>query len=137
MIRQLAVHVVATIATLLAVAPSAPAQPKPVVIVQSGEAATLDWHMHCDKNAHEPDRQIFDTLLRRNLKTLQLEGNLAESWRVVNATTWQFKLKKNVKFHNAEPFDAEAVRFRLGRTPSPERAAPGGTCIDTIRPVGV
>jgi len=39
------------------------AQPKPVVVVQSGEAATLDWHMHCDKNAHEPDRQLFDTLL--------------------------------------------------------------------------
>ena len=50
------------------------AQQKPVVVVQSGEAATLDWHMHCDKNAHEPDRQIFDTLLRRNVKTLQLEG---------------------------------------------------------------
>jgi hypothetical protein len=41
--------------------PDAAAQPKPVVVVQSGEAATLDWHMHCDKNAHEPDRQIFDT----------------------------------------------------------------------------
>src|SRR5215470_4651140 len=82
------------------------AQPKPVVIVQSGEAATLDWHMHCDKNAHEPDRQIFDTLLRRDLKTLQLEGNLAESWRTLNDTTWQFKLKHNVKFHNGEPFDA-------------------------------
>jgi MarR-like DNA-binding transcriptional regulator SgrR of sgrS sRNA len=62
---------------------------------------------------HEPDRQIFDTLLRRNLKTLQLEGNLAESWRVVNDTTWQFKLKRNVKFHNGEPFDAEAVKFSV------------------------
>src|ERR1700693_3454054 len=52
---------------------------KPVVASKSGEAATLDWHMHCDKTAQEPDRQIFDTLLRRNIKTLQLEGNLAES----------------------------------------------------------
>ena len=52
----------------------AAAQPKPVVVVQSGEAATLDWHMHCDKNAHEPDRQIFDTLLRRNLKTPAARG---------------------------------------------------------------
>src|ERR1700745_3419507 len=76
------------------------AQPKPVVVVQSGEAATLDWHMHCDKNAHEPDRQLFDTLLRRDLKTLKLEGNLAESWRLVNDTTWQFKLRRGLKFHN-------------------------------------
>ncbi len=94
--------------------------------MQSGEAATLDWHMHCDKNAHEPDRQIFDTLLRRNLKTLQLEGNLAESWRLVNDTTWQFKLRRNVKFHNGEPFDAAAVKFSIERMLNPQagRARP-------------
>lgn len=137
MIRQLAVHVVVTIATLLAVAPSAHAQPKPVVIVQSGEAATLDWHMHCDKNAHEPDRQIFDTLLRRNLKTLQLEGNLAESWRTLNDTTWQFKLKRNVKFHNGEPFDAAAVKFSVERMLNPKQGAPGRTSIATIDHVDV
>ena len=137
MIRQLAVHVVAAIATLLAVAPSAHAQPKPVVIVQSGEAATLDWHMHCDKNAHEPDRQIFDTLLRRNLKTLQLEGNLAESWRTLNDTTWQFKLKRNVKFHNGEPFDAAAVKFSVERMLNPKQGAPGRTSIATIDHVDV
>ena len=103
----------------------AAAQQKPVVVVQSGEAATLDWHMHCDKNAHEPDRQIFDTLLRRNLKTLQLEGNLAESWKLLNDTTWQFKLRRNVKFHNGEPFDAAAVKFSIERMLNPQQAAPG------------
>ncbi len=113
------------------------AQQKPVVVVQSGEAATLDWHMHCDKNAHEPDRQIFDTLLRRNLKTLQLEGNLAESWRLVNDTTWQFKLRRNVKFHNGEPFDAAAVKFSIERMLNPKQGAPGRTSIATIDHVDV
>jgi peptide/nickel transport system substrate-binding protein len=93
--------------------------------------------MHCDKNAHEPDRQIFDTLLRRNLKTLQLEGNLAESWRVVNDTTWQFKLKRNVKFHNGEPFDAAAVKFSIERMLNPKQGAPGRTSIATIDHVDV
>ncbi len=137
MIRQLVLRVVAMTALLLAAALPAHAQPKPVVIVQSGEAATLDWHMHCDKNAHEPDRQIFDTLLRRNLKTLQLEGNLAESWRTLNDTTWQFKLKRNVKFHNGEPFDAAAVKFSIERMLNPKQGAPGRTSIATIDHVDV
>src|SRR5205085_31772 len=110
----------------------AQAQPKPVVVVQSGEAATLDWHMHCDKNAHEPDRQIFDTLLRRDLKTLQLEGNLAESWRALNDTTWQFRLRRGIKFHNGEAFDAAAVKFSVERMLNPKQGAPGRASIATI-----
>ncbi|HEY7141901.1 MAG TPA: ABC transporter substrate-binding protein [Methylomirabilota bacterium] len=115
----------------------AAAQQKPVVVVQSGEAATLDWHMHCDKNAHEPDRQIFDTLLRRNLKTLQLEGNLAESWKLLNDTTWQFKLRRGVKFHDGEPFDAGAVKFSIERMLNPKQGAPGRTSIATIDHVDI
>ena len=117
--------------------PEAAAQPKPVVVVQSGEAATLDWHMHCDKNAHEPDRQIFDTLLRRDLKTLKLEGNLAESWRLLNETTWQFKLRRGIKFHNGEPLDAAAVKFSIERMLNPKQGAPGRTSIATIDRVDV
>src|SRR5207237_45687 len=113
------------------------AQPRPVVVVQSGEAATLDWHMHCDKNAHEPDRQIFDTLLRRDLKTLTLEGNLAESWRLLNETTWQFKLRRGIKFHNGEPLDAAAVKYSIERMLNPKQGAPGRTSIATIDHVDV
>ncbi len=134
--RRLAM-LVAVSGVTLCLAPLAETQPKPVVVIQSGEAATLDWHMHCDKNAHEPDRQIFDTLLRRNINTLQLEGNLAESWRVVNDTTWQFKLKRNVKFHNGEPFDAAAVKFSIERMLNPKQGAPGRTSIATIDHVDV
>ena len=131
--------VVGALLCLAYLAPAGPAhaQSKPVVVIQSGEAATLDWHMHCDKNAHEPDRQIFDTLLRRNIKTLQLEGNLAESWRAVNETTWQFKLKRGVKFHNGEPFDAAAVKFSVERMLNPKQAAPGRTSIATIDHVDI
>src|SRR5262249_18636663 len=137
MIRQLAARVALMIALLLAGITSAQAQPKPVVIVQSGEAATLDWHMHCDKNAHEPDRQISDTLLRRNTKTLQIEGNLAEPWRTLNHTSWQFKLKGNGKFHNGEAFDAAAVKFSVERMLNPKQGAPGRTSIATIDHVDV
>jgi len=125
------------LALVVLAAGTAPAQPRPAIVVQSGEAATLDWHMHCDKNAHEPDRQIFDTLLRRDLKTLKLEGNLAESWRLLNETTWQFKLRRGIKFHNGEPLDAAAVKYSIERMLNPKQGAPGRTSIATIDHVDV
>src|SRR5256884_2685068 len=127
----------AALAVFGLLAGGAQAQPRPVVVVQSGEAATLDWHMHCDKNAHEPDRQIFDTLLRRDLKTLKLEGNLAESWRLLNETTWQFKLRRGIKYHNGEPLDAAAVKYSIERMLNPKQGAPGRTSIATIDHVDV
>src|SRR2546429_8506691 len=117
----------AALAVFGLLAGGAQAQPRPVVVVQSGEAATLDWHMHCDKNAHEPDRQIFDTLLRRDLKTLKLEGNLAESWRLLNETTWQFKLRRGIKFHNGEPPGAAAAQASPPRRVHPTPGAPRRT----------
>jgi len=42
---------------------------------------------------------------------------LAESWQVMDdKLTWRFKLRQNVKFHNGEPFTAEAVKFTIERT---------------------
>jgi len=128
---------VGVLGLMAALPPVTPAQQRPVVVIETGEAATLDWQMHCDKNAHEIDRQIFDTLLRRNPTTLQLEGNLAESWRLLNETTWQFKLRRGVKFHNGEPFDGAAVKFSIERMLNPKQGAPGRTSIALIDHVDV
>src|SRR5205814_1181422 len=41
---------------------------------------------------------------------------LAESWEVSpDLKTYTFKLRKNVKFHNGEPFNANAVKFSFER----------------------
>ena len=48
---------------------------------------------------------FYDALTHVNADARLIPG-LAESWRAVDATTWEFKLRKNVKFHDGTPFGA-------------------------------
>lgn len=58
---------------------------------------------------------IFDCLVWRNRETAEFEPFLAESWENVDDTTWRFKLREGVKFHNGEDFNADAVVWTYQR----------------------
>ncbi|HEV8640368.1 MAG TPA: ABC transporter substrate-binding protein [Methylomirabilota bacterium] len=90
-----------------------------VVIAQGVDPTTLDPQWHEETPAYNVLLNIYDTLLFRD-RDLKIIPWLAESWRMVNPTTWEFKLRKNVRFHNGEEFDAEAVKFSLDRLRDPE-----------------
>lgn len=48
----------------------------------------------------------------------KLLPTLAISWRALNDTTWEFKLRKGVRFHDGSEFTAEDVVFSLDRPAS-------------------
>ncbi len=45
----------------------------------------------------------------------RLKPALAEAWRAVDELTWEFRLRKGVKFHNGSDFTAADVVFSLER----------------------
>lgn len=82
----------------------------------------------------EAMKHIFDTLIKSG-NHLELEPGLAESWTAIDATTWEFKLRKGVKFHDGSDFVAEDVKFSIERIP--KVAGPNPTTIYVRRVAGI
>jgi peptide/nickel transport system substrate-binding protein len=79
---------------------------------------------------------MFDSLVGRDAEN-KIVPQLAESWKLLDDTTWQFKLRKGVVFHDGERFDAEAVRFTIQRVLDPNQKSPNRANIAEISRVDV
>src|SRR5213592_2128349 len=64
--------------------------------------------------------QVFDHLAVRDLKTRKVGPNLALSWKNLDDTTWEVKLRPGVKFHDGTPFTAKDVKATFDRVLNPE-----------------
>jgi len=58
--------------------------------------------------------QIYESLVNRD-REFKLEPSLALSWQAVDARTWRFKLRPNVRFHDGSPFTADDAVFSIER----------------------
>ncbi len=91
----------------------------------AADAVTLRWAGRGDMQTTDPHSQnegltnninslIYEFLVNRD-KQLGIVPWLAESWTQVNPTTWRFKLRSGVKFHDGTPFTADDVVFSFER----------------------
>jgi peptide/nickel transport system substrate-binding protein len=63
---------------------------------------------------------VFDHLAARDPKTGKVGPSLAVSWKSLDDTTWEVKLRKGVKFHDGTPFSARDVKATFDRVLNPE-----------------
>jgi peptide/nickel transport system substrate-binding protein len=75
---------------------------------------SIDPHFTATGTHSEALKHVFDTLTHSGDR-LQIEPGLAESWRVVNPTTWEFRLRRGVKFHDGSDMTAEDVAASIRR----------------------
>ena len=78
------------------------------------EPSSIDPHYHNLGPNNALAREVFDRLIMPDHKQ-QLKPGLATSWKPINDTTWEFKLRKGVKFHDGSPFTADDVVFTFER----------------------
>ena len=99
------------------------------VVAASGglaEAKTFKWGFQTDTTSLDPHAHnvtftlgflgnIYEGLVRRDAD-LKFEPGLATKWENIEPTRWRFHLRKGVKFHNGNDFNADDVIFSYERT---------------------
>lgn len=90
----------------------------------SAEPSSADPHFHNLSPNNAIARHVFETLVLMDENQAMSPG-LAASWKTLDDTTWEFKLRANVKFHDGSPFGADDVIFSFNRVPNvPKSPAP-------------
>lgn len=91
---------------------------KEVVIAVTNLGDHADPHRVFGNGANQM-MHMFDSLVRLDAAGV-LRPNIAESWSNVNPTTWRFKIKKGIKFHNGEALDANVIKLNQERLANPK-----------------
>eukprot|EP01037_Dinobryon_pediforme_P026763 gene26763-29394_t len=75
--------------------------------------SSLDPQLNNHAGDRSADLHFWDLLVENNYNKLQ--PGLALSWKNIDAKTWEFKLRPNVKWQDGKPFTAEDVIFSYQR----------------------
>jgi peptide/nickel transport system substrate-binding protein len=84
------------------------------------ELETLDLYYNTAREGIIVSHLIYDTLFYRDPKTNEYLPLLATSYKWIDDTTMEIKLRTGVKFHNDEVFDADDVVFTINYVTNPD-----------------
>lgn len=82
------------------------------------DIASLDPYSFGDTFTLSVLNHVYEGLVRYDAN-LKIEPALAVRWETVTPTTWRFHLRRNVVFHNGNPFTADDVIASLTRVSHP------------------
>lgn len=115
--RRTVVQLAAGLSLALSAVSPALAQPKAggeLKIALSYDPSSLDPHFAATAGNITVSSHFFDCLVHVDASGKYVPG-LALSWRAVDPTTWEIKLRPGVKFHDGSEFSAEDAAFSLER----------------------
>jgi peptide/nickel transport system substrate-binding protein len=102
-----------------------------LVVAQGGDVAQFDPHMSTSSNDIRISFNLFDNLTSRRPDG-KLAPSLATEWKLQGQTTWVFKLRSGVKWHNGDPFSSADAKFSIERTYEPNAKMRVNTVFTTV-----
>jgi peptide/nickel transport system substrate-binding protein len=102
----------ALIAVALALA--SPTGAQELRIALAAEPTSIDPLYHTLNPNNQVARHIFDRLVHQDAKQRLVPG-LALSWKPIDETTWEFKLRPGVAFHDGAPLTPDDIIFSIER----------------------
>src|SRR5262244_486449 len=106
-------------------------QKRELVTAQGGDVSKFDPHYSTSSNDIRVSFNLFDNLTSRHPDG-KLYPGLATEWKLEGQTTWRFKLRQGVKFHNGDAFTSADPKFSLERTYDPNTKTMVATVFTTI-----
>ena len=82
----------------------------------ASEPSSADPHFHNLGPNNQLRRNVFESLVGTDDQQ-RMFPELATSWKAISPTTWEFKLRKGVKFSDGSTFDAYDVIYTVCRIP--------------------
>ena len=101
------------VALLMALTPAS-ASAATLRIASAFDPQTMDPHGLALLYHSRVYTQVYESLVNRD-EQYKLEPSLALSWQAVGPTTWRFKLRPGVVFHDGTPFTADDAVFSIER----------------------
>ncbi len=120
-------RIAAVLLLVLAPLPAAAAPEGRVVIAQGVDPTTLDMMHQQEQPASNVGAQIFESLVERGQDLKIVPALAAQMPKLVAPTAWEIKLRRGVKFHNGEDFNADSVKFSLERLANPANKLRGSS----------
>ncbi len=91
-----------------------------LVVVTDAPPKAMNPHAYSSDANLSYMSNFFDGLLQRPAPDGKLSPALAVKWERLDALTWKFELRKGVKFHNGNAFNAADVKFTFERMKDPQ-----------------
>src|SRR4029079_19197252 len=95
-------------AAALVIATLVPATAADLVIGLGADVTSIDPHNNNAAPNNSIAEQIFNKLIENDAQQKPKPG-LAESWQTIDDLTWEFKLRRGVKFHDGSDLTAEEL----------------------------